>query len=36
MNVIEDYDYTGDAVYEESNEDTCETVNKWLDDFGWV
>ena len=36
MNIIDDYDYVETNYDENSTTDTCETVNKWLDDFGWV
>lgn len=35
MNIIDDYDYV-ETTEETSTEDVNETVNKWLDDFGWV
>ena len=36
MNIIDDYDYVEIKTDDSSYGDTCETVNKWLDDFGWV
>ena len=36
MNIIDDLDYIENTTYDYSGTDTCETVNKWLDDFGWV
>lgn len=36
MNIFSDYDSVETTTYDYSNSDTCETVNKWLDDFGWV
>ena len=36
MNVIDDLDYIENTTYDYSTVDTCETVNKWLDDFGWI
>ena len=36
MNVFDDYGYMESTVYDNTEADTCQTVNKWLDDLGWV
>ena len=35
MNCIDDFDYS-ETTYDYSEKEDVETVNKWLDDFGWV
>ena len=36
MNVIDDFEYIENTTYDYSGTDTDSTVNRWLDDFGWV
>lgn len=36
MNILDDFDYYESTTYDYSQSDEETSVNKWLDDFGWV